>query len=96
MLALLLPAVLAVAAFPLLSPLVIQASLPGVALSLLAGGLRVLTDRTPHADPSGGVEGRVSGSSTRLVISSSLVGSPIPDPQESGTGTGRVLPRSLP
>ncbi len=95
-LALLLPAVLAVAAFPLLSPLVIQASLPGVALSLLAGGLRVLTDRTPHADPSGGVEGRVSGSSTRLVISSSLVGSPIPDPQESGTGTGRVLPRSLP
>lgn len=67
--ALVVPALLAAVTFPALAPLVLQAALPGLGLSLLAAGLRRVADR-----PGPAVGGRpATGSSIGLPAQPSLV-----------------------
>ena len=81
---------LAAAAIPDLAPLVAQAALPGVALSLLAAGLRVFVDRAreplrPRLAPL-----VAANSSTRFVATPSIVIAPSAlRSHDSATAPGR-------
>lgn len=68
--ALLLPATVAAVIFPAIAPLVIQAAVPGVALSLVAAALRRAAE-PPRAEPRWTIPG--GNSSTRLGMPPSLV-----------------------
>jgi hypothetical protein len=75
--ALALPATLAAVAFPDIAPLVVQAAIPACLLSLLAAGLRRVTDRVPPplVLPSARADDGDDGddASTRLVTAPSLI-----------------------
>jgi hypothetical protein len=72
--ALALPATLAAVAFPDIAPLVVQAAIPAMLLSLLAAALRRLTDPLPAgvvvAAPRAAAD---EDASTRLVTPASLI-----------------------
>jgi len=82
-------ATLAAAVIPDIAPLICQAALPGVALSLLAAGLRAFVDR-PHHSPRPRLAPVASNSSTRFVPPPSIViASSALRPQEGVSATGR-------
>jgi hypothetical protein len=87
--ALVLPATLAAVAFPDLAPLVVQAAIPGIALSLLAGALRRATESDagigPAPRPRSGTE-----SSTRMASTPSLLVNTDSSPDNVTSPAGRA------
>ncbi len=89
--ALALPATMAAVAFPDLAPLVVQAAIPGITLSLLAGALHRATDAVAGTGPS--ERPRVAvGSSTRMVSSPSLIVNVDPPSERLVSPPGRATP----